>query len=65
MLPEADHLLSEQQIRDASTEQIEDLVQSINIELQKRGRAGLVWRSEPDDGADVPQGPADPRTDTR
>ena len=62
MLPEADHLLTDQQIRDASTEQIEDLIQRINIELQKRGRAGLIWRQASEDEADVPQGPADPGT---
>ena len=62
MHPEADHLLTDQQIRDASVEQIEDLVQRVNIELRKRGRGGLVWRQAPDDESDVPQGPADPGT---
>lgn len=62
MLPEADHLLTDQHIRDASTEQIEELVQRINIELQRREKAGLIWRQAPDDEPDVPQGPADPGT---
>lgn len=57
MLPHEEELVTDQQLRDASVEQIEDLVQRINLALQLRGMNGLVWqksgtrtdRQHPDD----------------
>jgi hypothetical protein len=67
MLPHERELLTDQQLRDASLDQIEDLVQRINLALQKRGMPILVWQQEPDHAAEeqrhVPEtsDPADPR----
>jgi hypothetical protein len=57
LLPHEEELLTDQQLRDASVEQIENLVQRINLALQLRGMDGLVWqksgtrtdRQHPDD----------------
>jgi hypothetical protein len=56
MQPREQQLLTDQQLRDASIDQIEDLVQRINMELQKRGRPGVVWSTTPEDRP----GPSDP-----
>jgi hypothetical protein len=42
LLPHEDPLLTDQQLRDASLDQLEDLVQRINLALQERGMPGLV-----------------------
>jgi len=44
LLPHEEELLSDQQLRDASLEQIENLVQRINLALQLRGIDGIVWQ---------------------
>jgi hypothetical protein len=49
MLPHERKLLTDQQLRDASVDQIEDLVQRINLMLQERGLPGLVWSTAPED----------------
>jgi hypothetical protein len=49
MLPTERQLLTDRQIREASVDQIEDLVQRINLVMQGRGTAGLVWRATPED----------------
>ena len=59
MLPHEEPLLTDQQLRDASLEQLEDLVQRINLSLQERGMPGLVWRQTPEDGPKASD-PADP-----
>jgi hypothetical protein len=47
LLPHEEPFLTDQQLRDASIEQIEDLVQRINLVLQQRELPGvLVWRRE-------------------
>jgi thymidylate synthase len=63
MLPHETPLVSEQQLRDASLDQIEDLVQRLNLALQERRMVGLVWQQEPEDRAegDRPYG-SDPPT---
>ena len=48
MLPHERKLLTDQQLRDASVDQIEDLVQRINLLMQERGEPGLVWRATPE-----------------
>jgi hypothetical protein len=45
MLPHERELLTDQQLRDASVDQIEDLVQRINLVMKERGEPGLVWRT--------------------
>jgi hypothetical protein len=51
MLPHERKLLTNQQLRDASLDQIEDLVQRLNLTLGERGMAGLVWQREPENRA--------------
>ena len=41
-------LLTDQQIRDASPDQLEDLVEQINLALRERGLPGLVRDQQPD-----------------
>jgi hypothetical protein len=61
MLPHEQQLLTDQQLRDASVDQIEDLVQRINLMMQMRGEPGLVWQTSPDDQPTMPD-PSDPGT---
>jgi hypothetical protein len=49
MLPHERKLLTDQQLRNASLDQIEDLVQRLNLTLGERGMAGLVWQRQPED----------------
>ena len=60
MLPHEDPLLTDQQLREASVEQIEDLVQRINLALQARGMPGLRWRQTPEEEGPRASDPADP-----
>ena len=60
MLPHEEPLLTDQQLRDASMDQIEDLVQRINLSLQERGMPGLEWRQTPEDQGPRASDPADP-----
>jgi hypothetical protein len=48
VLPHERKLLTDQQLRDASFDQLEDLVQRINLFMQWRGEPGLVWQTSPD-----------------
>jgi hypothetical protein len=59
LLPHEEPLLTDQQLRNASLEQLEDLVQRINLALQERGVPGLVWRQAPEDQPRASD-PADP-----
>jgi hypothetical protein len=49
MLPHQPELITDQQLRAASVEQIEDLVQRINLMMRERGEPGLVWQTSPGD----------------
>jgi hypothetical protein len=49
LLPHERKLLTDQQIRDASIAQIEDLVHRLNLALQERGVPGLVWQRASED----------------
>jgi hypothetical protein len=51
LLPHERKLLTDQQLRDASIDQIEDLVHRLNLVLQERGVPRLVWQREPEDQA--------------
>ena len=61
MLPYETPLVSDQELRGATLDQIEDLVQRLNLALGERGMAGVVWQREPED--QVGEG-ADPDTTT-
>jgi hypothetical protein len=64
MLPHERELLTDQQLRDASRDQLEDLVQRINLLLQQRGEPGLVWQTALEDKprSSDPSDPFDPPT---
>jgi hypothetical protein len=66
MLPHERKLLTDQQLRDASIDQIEDLVHRLNLVLQDRGVPGLVWRRAPEgragEGHPARSDPFDPPT---
>ena len=66
MLHHERELLTDQQLRDASLDQIEDLVHRINLMLLERGVPELVWQraSEEQTGEDHParSDPFDPPT---
>jgi hypothetical protein len=51
LLPHESPLLTDQQLREASLDQLEDLVQRVNLALQERGMPALVWQQAP--SADV------------
>ena len=62
MLPHERKLLTDQELRDASLDQIEDLVQRINLALQGRGMPGVVWSTPPEDQPEQASDPLDPNT---
>ncbi len=49
MLPHESPLLTDQELKNASLDQLEDLVQRVNLALQERGIPGLVWQQPPAD----------------
>ncbi len=52
MLPHERKLLTDGQLREASRDQIEDLVQRLNLILRERGEPGqLVWSLAPEEPA--------------
>jgi hypothetical protein len=53
-----DELLTNQQLEDATTDQIDDLVDRIDKVLQSRGELGIVRRQP--NGVPEPSDPADP-----
>ena len=58
MLPEDQQLLSDQLLRDASEEQLQDLIARVDLLLRSKGQAGLTLHP-PEDERDTP-GPTDP-----
>ena len=64
MLPEDQQLLTDQQLRDASYEQLQDLIARIDLLLRSKGQPGLTLRP-PEDERDAPEpsDPADPRAE--
>ena len=59
LLPHEEPLLTDQQLRDASLDQLEDLVQRLNLTLPARGMPGLVWRTTSEEQP-MASAPADP-----
>jgi hypothetical protein len=52
LLPADEQLLSDEQLRNASTDQIEDLVARINIMMQRKANLGLKWWSPEESESD-------------
>jgi hypothetical protein len=59
LLPEDQQLLSDQQLRDASDEQLQDLIARLDLLLRSKGQPGLTTRLPPEDERDIPE-PTDP-----
>jgi hypothetical protein len=59
LLPDEQQLLSDQQLRDASEEQLQDLIARLDLLLRSKGQPGLTTRHPPEDERDTPE-PADP-----
>ncbi len=57
-------MLTDQQLRDASYEQLQDLIARIDLLLRSKGQPGLTLRP-PEDEPDAPKpsDPADPRVE--
>ena len=58
LLPEDQQLLSDQQLRDASFEQLQDLIARVDLLLRSKGQPGLRLQT-PEDEPDIPE-PTDP-----
>jgi hypothetical protein len=58
LLPEDEPLLTDQQLRDASAEQLQDLIARVDLLLRSRGQPGLTLHP-PEDERDTPE-PPDP-----
>jgi hypothetical protein len=58
LLPEDQQLLSDQQLRDASEEELQDLIARVDLLLRSKGQPGLTLHA-PEDWRDTP-GPTDP-----
>jgi hypothetical protein len=58
LLPEDQQLLSDQQLRDASDEQLQDLIARVDLLLRSKGQLGLTLHASEDE-RDTPK-PADP-----
>jgi hypothetical protein len=63
LLPDDQQLLSDQQLRDASDEQLQDLIARVDLLLRSKGQTGLKLHP-PEDGRDAPEStdPSDPGT---
>ena len=58
LLPDDQQLLSDKQLRDASDEQLQDMIARLDLLLRSKGQPGLALRP-PEDERDTPE-PADP-----
>jgi hypothetical protein len=58
LLPDDQRLLSDQQLRDASDEQLQDLIARVDLLLRSKGQSGLALHP-PEGERDTPE-PADP-----
>ncbi len=61
LLPDDQQLLSDQQLRDASDEQLQDLIARVDLLLRSKGQPGLTLHP-PEDKRHIsePTDPADP-----
>ncbi len=64
LLPDDQQLLSDQQLRDASDEQLQDLIARLDLLLRSKGQPGLALHP-PKDERETPEpaDPSDPRGD--
>jgi hypothetical protein len=63
LLPDDQQLLSDQQLRDASEEQLQDLIARLDLLLRSKGQPGLTLHPPKDErGTPEPTDPADPGT---
>jgi hypothetical protein len=63
LLPEDQQLLSDEQLRDASDEQLQDLIARVDLLLRSKGQPGLTLRPPEDERATPkPADPPDPGT---
>jgi hypothetical protein len=61
LLPEDQRLLTDQQLRDASEEQLQDLIARVDLLLRSKGQPGLtLHRPEDERETPVPKDPSDP-----
>ena len=61
LLPEDQQLLSDQQLRDASDEQLQDLIARVDLLLRSKEQPGLTLSSSEDErDTPEPTDPADP-----
>ena len=58
MLPDDQQLLTDKQLRDASDDQLQDLIARLDLLLRSKGQPGLTTRS-PEDRRHAPK-PSDP-----
>jgi hypothetical protein len=58
LLPEDQQLLTDQELRDASDEQLQDLIARVDLLLRSKGQPGLTLH-QPEDESDI-QEPTDP-----
>jgi hypothetical protein len=63
VLPDDQQLLSNQQLRDASDEQLQDLIARLDLLMRSKGQPGLAVHP-PEDERDTPEptDPSDPGT---
>jgi len=59
MLPDDQQLLTEKQLREASDEQLQDLIARLDLLLRSKGQPGLTTRSPEDQRRHGPE-PSDP-----
>jgi hypothetical protein len=66
LLPEDQQLLSDQQLRDASFEQLQDLIARLDLLMRSKGQPGLALHPPKDEGDTQeptdPSSPQDPGT---
>ena len=64
LLADDQQLLSDQQLRDASDEQLQDLIARVDLLLRSKGQPGLTLHPPEDDERDSPEAgdPSDPGT---
>jgi hypothetical protein len=64
LLPDDQQLLSDQQLRDASEEQLQDLIARLDLLLRSKGQPGLALPPRKDErGTPEPSDPSDPLED--
>jgi hypothetical protein len=59
VLPPEEELLSDKELRDASPEQIQNLIARIDLMLRGNGQPGIMVRQLPEEQPDTPE-PSDP-----